>query len=54
MTASPAPPAVPPVPALPALGLVGLVYILGRSAGLIGGARLETDPAKVAAYRPHD
>ncbi len=26
--------------ALPALGLVGLVYILGRSAGLIGGARL--------------
>ena len=25
---------------LPSLGLVGLVYILGRSAGLIGGARL--------------
>jgi Kef-type K+ transport system membrane component KefB len=25
---------------LPALGLVGLVYIVGRSAGLIGGARL--------------
>ncbi|MCF7847213.1 MAG: cation:proton antiporter [Kiritimatiellales bacterium] len=25
---------------LPALGLIGLVYILGRSAGLIGGARL--------------
>jgi len=26
--------------ALPALGTVGLVYIIGRSAGLIGGARL--------------
>jgi Kef-type K+ transport system membrane component KefB len=25
---------------LPALGLLGLVYIAGRSAGLIGGARL--------------
>jgi Kef-type K+ transport system membrane component KefB len=26
--------------ALPALGLIGVVYILGRSAGLVGGARL--------------
>jgi len=26
--------------ALPALGMIGVVYILGRSAGLIGGARL--------------
>jgi len=26
--------------ALPALGVVGIVYVLGRSAGLIGGARL--------------
>ncbi|WP_372794395.1 cation:proton antiporter [Pontiella sp.] len=26
--------------ALPSLGIIGLVYILGRSAGLIGGARL--------------
>jgi Kef-type K+ transport system membrane component KefB len=26
--------------ALPALGVIGVVYILGRSAGLIGGARL--------------
>jgi len=26
--------------AIPSLGLIGLVYILGRSAGLIGGARL--------------
>ena len=26
--------------ALPALGVIGIVYILGRSAGLIGGARL--------------
>jgi Kef-type K+ transport system membrane component KefB len=25
---------------LPSLGVVGIVYILGRSAGLIGGARL--------------
>jgi Kef-type K+ transport system membrane component KefB len=28
------------VSALPSLGLIGLAYILGRSAGLIGGARL--------------
>jgi len=26
--------------ALPALGVIGIVYVLGRSAGLIGGARL--------------
>jgi hypothetical protein len=28
------------ISSLPSLGIVGLVYILGRSAGLIGGARL--------------
>ena len=32
---------------LPSLGLLGMVYILGRSAGLIGGARIGSMLGKV-------